>query len=68
MLQEAVVSYITKLEEMKQRVADYPFDSDEFYEGWSKAYDERLVMLKNFCRIIIIDGLMPLMKKSFRKL
>lgn len=48
MLQEAVVSYINKLEEMKQLVADYPFDSDEFYEGWSKAYDERLVMLKNF--------------------
>ena len=47
-LQEAIISYINKLEEMNQLTEDYPFDSDEFYEGWTRTYDERLVMLKNF--------------------
>lgn len=47
-LQEAVISYINKLEEMKQLTIDYPFDSDEFYDSWDRTYDERLVMIKNF--------------------
>lgn len=47
-LQEAIISYINKLEEMNQLTVEYPVDSDEFYEGWTRAYDERLVMLKNF--------------------
>lgn len=47
-LQEAVLSYANLLEDALELTETYPVDSTEFYEKWTKLYDERTVQLQQF--------------------